>query len=287
MKVQRLAIDYSKELTTASFSALLELMTALRHYRDSLTLIGGWVPFLLIDEFGPREADFSHVGSIDIDLAVDPEKVGTGEYSEIVAIIATRGYQMRTSEGLPIPFSFQKVLKVNANGPQYTIQVDFLTCKQIDTGRHRHRNVQPTLKARIAEGCDLAFSHNFKIRISGKLPGNGETDLEISILNISGCLGMKGIVLGERYKEKDAYDIFSVVSQCLEGPTDVAEQVQPEISNALIKRGIDVIRSKFRNQRAEGPSWVAEFLGSNDPDLRDRIQAEAYVLLKEFIDHIS
>lgn len=35
------------------------------------------------------------------------------------------------------------------------------------------------------------------------------------------------IGLGERYKEKDAYDLFSVISQCLEGPESVGSRVLP------------------------------------------------------------
>ena len=69
--VQRLSGDYSEGLTGASLSALLELAVTLRSYQDSLVLVGGWVPYFLIEEFG--RGNFTHVGSIDIDLAVDSE----------------------------------------------------------------------------------------------------------------------------------------------------------------------------------------------------------------------
>jgi hypothetical protein len=63
-------------------------MTTLGAYRDALVLIGGWAPYLILEEFGEGgafqddafqadafEVGFIHVGSIDIDLVVDPNLV--------------------------------------------------------------------------------------------------------------------------------------------------------------------------------------------------------------------
>ena len=55
----------------ASTSALLELATALKHYSNALVLIGGWAPYYLVKDHG--RPGFEHIGSIDIDLAIDPD----------------------------------------------------------------------------------------------------------------------------------------------------------------------------------------------------------------------
>ncbi len=91
------------------------------------------------------------------------------------------------------------------------IPIDSLTCAMDDSGKHRHRKVQPSLPARIANGCDIAFQHNLKKEIKGTLPGNGQTSADVQMLDIADCIGMKGVVLDERYKEKDAYYIFTVI----------------------------------------------------------------------------
>jgi len=264
--------------------ALLELGTALHPYRDSIVLVGGWVPYFLLDDHRGPDRDFRHVGSIDIDLAVDPGTVDSQGYAEIVELIMERGYRQRKSEnGDTIPFSHSKKVKSPADAKEYSIQVDFLTQADPNAGKkHRHRKVQPGLQARIALGCEIAFGHNYRRKLSGILPGNGETTLELRLLDIAGCIGMKGIALGERYREKDAYDIFSVVGKCLDGPVSVANKVKPYSNEAGIKRGLDNIREKFRSQRAEGPSWVAAFL-SDDPEERKRINAEAYIAVTDFI----
>lgn len=92
--IQRLSGDYSEGLTSASMSALLELAVTLRSYQDSIVLVGGWVPYFLIEKFG--RGDFSHVGSIDIDLTVDPDKVDREAYNSILELIIKRGYRNRT-----------------------------------------------------------------------------------------------------------------------------------------------------------------------------------------------
>lgn len=282
--VQRLSGDYSEGLTSASLSALLELAVTLRSYQDSIVLVGGWVPYFLIEEFG--RGDFKHVGSIDIDLAVDPEKVDREAYAGIVELIERRGYINRTDrEGRPILFSFHKSVPSPVDQKEYNISVDFLTPSPQNSGRHRHVKVQSDLPARIVPGCSIAFRYNIAKKLKGILPNNGEAIEDIRMLNIAGSLGMKGIVLGLAYREKDAYDIYSVISQCLGNPSEVATEVKPHLSDSEIEQGIHAIRQRFRDINAEGPAWIANFI-SRDVEEQKRIKAEVFVIVQEFLDFV-
>lgn len=275
-------MEYGGGVTDASLSALLELSLTLNSYKDALVLVGGWAPFFLIDEFG--RGGRPHVGSIDIDIAVNPELVENDGYSTIVDLIQDRGYSMRHgSDGQPIMFSFEKGITSIDDGKEYSISIDFLTCASDESGNHRHRRIQSSLPARIANGCDIAFQHNFKKEIRGTLPGDGESSAKVQMLDISGCIGMKGVVLGERYKEKDAYDVFSVISQCLANPSEVGQVVKPFLAESSMRMDIGNIRHKFRSIEAEGPSWVGNFLHSSDEEQKKRAQAESYVLVKQFL----
>jgi len=277
----RTCTDYGGGITEASTSALLELSLALRHYRDDLVLIGGWAPYYLIKDQG--RSDFEHIGSIDIDLAVDPI-IGPDQYATIVDLITERGYSMRNAkDGTPVPYSYQRSVTAPGGGIPYVISVDFLTCGSEERKGHRHRDVQASLSARIAKGCELAFAHNYYRTIEGTLPGNGTTRTDIRILDLLGCIGMKGIVLGERYKEKDAYDLFSVISQCLGGPEEVATRVLPFMHEDGMRKGVNIIAERFRSIGSEGPSWVGTFLHPEDAEQRKRAQAESYVLMGRFL----
>jgi len=278
--------EYGGGVTDASLSALLELSLTLGSYRDALVLVGGWAPFFLIDEFG--RGGFAHIGSIDIDIAVNPTSVRDDEYSAIVDLIQDRGYSIRHGrDGKPIPFSFEKEVRSMSDGRCYPISIDFLTCATDGPGDHRHRRVQPSLPARITNGCDIAFDHNFEKEICGTLPGNGRSSARIKMLDIIGCIGMKGVVLGERYKEKDAYDIFSVISQCLDDPGAVARTIKPFMAEDGMNLGISNIRGKFNTIDAEGPSWVGNFLSSGDEEQKKRDQAESYVSVQRFIRELD
>ncbi len=282
----RLSTDYGGGITDASLSALLELSLTLYSYRDALVLVGGWAPFFLIEEFG--RGGFPHVGSIDIDIAVNPELVRNDEYATIIDLIQERGYSMRHGmDGQPILFSFERGITSRSDGREYLISIDFLTCGTEELHNHRHRKVQPSLPARIANGCDIAFQHNFRKEIQGTLPGDGESSAQIQMLDIAGCIGMKGVVLGERYKEKDAYDIFTVISQCLESPSDVSQIVRPFLAEPSMRIGIGNIMQKFRSIEAEGPSWVGNFLYSADEEQKRRTQAESYVLVNQFLKNLD
>lgn len=222
----RTSADHGGGITNASTSALLELALTLKVYRDALVLIGGWAPYYIVRDLG--RGSFEHIGSIDIDLAVDPERVGSKQYATIVELLIDRGYSPRISnKGEEIPFSFQKDVPDPAGDLSYGISVDLSTCENEGSRGHRHREVQDSLPARTAKGCELAFGHNYPVAIEGTLPGDGNARAEVRALDLPGCIGMKGIVLGERYKEKDAYDLFSVISQCLEGPESVGSRVLP------------------------------------------------------------
>ncbi len=106
------------------------------------------------------------------------------------------------------------------------------------------------------------------------------------MLNIVGSLGMKGIVLGMAYREKDAYDIYSIISQCLDNPKEVAAEVKPHMDDPDIAKGIDAIKQRFRDINAEGPAWVANFL-SLDFEEQKRIKAESFVLVEEFLKELE
>ncbi|EQD47216.1 hypothetical protein B1B_12425, partial [mine drainage metagenome] len=250
---------------------------ALKHYEDALVLVGGWVPYLLI-EGNPRPGSpFTHVGSIDIDFVVDPNKVGEDEYRTIVELI--RGVGWRTIAGKR--FSFARAVPC-PDGVTREIQVDFLTPAPSQGGRqHRHRPIQLDLQARTMRGAELALRHNAPRKLSGILPGGAESSVEFLMLDVVGCLGTKGIALGERFKHKDAYDVVAVLDDYGPGIGEIARLVKPYLEDDLLSEALRVIEEKFRTPRSEGPMWYSEFL-VEDPAGREQNAARAVRIVEEF-----
>ena len=192
----------------------------------------------------------------------------------------------KARDGQPIPFSFAKRFVAEGPSKEYSIQVDFLTSTDEEMS-HRHSLIEGSLSAHKARGCSIAFDHNMVAEIGGVLPGNGEAQTKMKMLDITGSIGMKGVVLGERYKEKDAYDIHSVVANCLDGPRSIAEEVRSFQEEGLVNEGISNIKEKFASMRAAGPSWVGSFLHPYDTEMRERAQAECFVKMREFLDALD
>jgi hypothetical protein len=142
--------------------------------------------------------------------------------------------------------------------------------------------VQHDLLARKARGCDIVFDRCFGYELSGVLPDGAENTVQVKIADVVGCLTMKGITLGERYHEKDAYDIYSVIAYYRGGPAGVAQAVRPHLDNALVREGVDTIAEKFQSIRSVGPVGVGHFLASDSAE-RERITADAFVNVGEFI----
>lgn len=134
---------------------MLELVRILGEYKDSMAIVGGWVPQLLFADARPK-----HVGSIDVDIALDHLAIDAEAYHTIREHLARHGY-----EDGPQPFIFFRTVKVDNKAVK--VQVDFLAGEYAGTGKNRrHQNVQ-TLKARKARGSDLVFKMSEQIRIEG------------------------------------------------------------------------------------------------------------------------
>jgi hypothetical protein len=266
----------------------LELMTILGSYREALVLVGGWVPYFILERFGREDTDFRHVGSVDIDIAVNPRLVSLDDYASIVERLERRGYRQRLDRlGQPIPFIFEREASLGEGRGAHVIEVDFLAPEYGGTGKsHRHQRVQHDLLARKARGCDVVFHHCFDHELTGALPDGAENTIQVKIADVVSCLVMKGIVLGERYHAKDAYDLYSVITFYKGGPRGTAQAVKPHLGNALVREGIDTIAEKFESIRSVGPVGVGRFLSSDSAE-RERITADAFVGVNEFIEALE
>lgn len=287
---ERTTQHYGPGVTAASLAVLLELMTVLRSYRDALVLVGGWMPYFLLTRHRRPEDPFVHIGSIDIDLAVDPATVQEPQYATIVELLTERGYQpAQTRRGAALASSFERQVASPLTHKPYTIRVDFLT--HDPSGQARPRAPQPVqddLLARKIHGCEAAFRYQTTTSVSGTLPEGGTLTVPIRLADVTACLAMKGIVLGERYREKDAYDLYAVIAHYQRGPASVADAVRPHLGDPLVAEGVGRLQEAFRTREAHGPAWVAAFLTS--PVFaaeRQRIITDAFMVVNEFLRLLS
>ena len=140
--------DYSTALVSATKSVLLELIRLLREYRDEIVVVGGWVPELILPA-----TPLKHVGSIDVDLALDHRKLQEAGYATIQKLLLSRGYEQGSQ-----PFIFFRTVEVG--GKPIKVQVDFLAGEYEGAGPgHRTQGLGMSAPARHADAIwPLSFS---------------------------------------------------------------------------------------------------------------------------------
>lgn len=279
----RFKTHFENNEANSSQAVLLELMTILGKYRQHLYLVGGWAPYYLLKLFQPKDDPFEHVGSIDIDLVIDGKNISENQYASIVDLIEERGYSERKSRvGTPISFSFEK----NING--LMVVVDFLAGEYGGTSKnHRHQIIEDELLARKARGADLLPEHHLTFQLEGFLPDGARQSCDVKMANVASLLAMKGITISERYKEKDAYDIYSVLTHYKHGSKSCLEEVLPHLKNGLVHEGLMSICNKFSFEDSVGPTWAAKFIEPENPNEARLRQVEIYNQTYPFVQEIK
>lgn len=277
---ERFLTHFANDEAHVSQSILLELMTVLGRYRNALYLVGGWAPYFLLKQFQTKDDPFEHVGSIDIDLVIDFTNISDAEYISIIGALEKRGYQTRKDHhGRVIPFSFERTIHGIA------VAIDFLAAEYGGTDKsHRHQRVQRDLLARKARGADLLPQHHLVLQLDGYLPDGSHHRCDLRLGNIISILSMKGITISERYKEKDAYDIYALIAHYKEGANSCYEEIASFCENNLVKEGMRSICEKFSSEKAVGPTWAATFMEPDNPSAAKVRQIKIYREVIPFVE---
>jgi hypothetical protein len=270
--------DYTEQENRASFSVLLEFMTILGEFRENIVVVGGTVPSLLLPD-----AKEKHIGTLDVDIALDFKHISPDTYNTILKILEKEGYYQKPETQ---PFIFFRDI-IDENGRKITVELNLLTGEYGGGGRsHRHQIIQD-VKARKARGCDLVFDSAIKVSISGRLPDGADNEVNIKVASIGPFLVTKGMALWESSKEKHAYDIYYCCKYFPGGLEALAWAISPIANMKLAKEGLGKIRSKFATINSIGPNWVSDFLEVTDIEERDRIKREAFELVNSLMEKLG
>jgi hypothetical protein len=268
--------DYATDQVEAARSVLLELVHLLGEYREDIVVVGGWVPLLIL----PTGSEH-HVGSIDVDLALNHRTLRDAGYATIQALLLRRGYEQDPRQ----PFIFHRAVVVNGN--KISVEVDFLAGEYEGTGpKHRTQPVHEG-RARKARGCDLAFDLYVETEIEGELPEGGKDQASIRVSSAVAFLVMKGMALYDRLKEKDAWDICFTVTNYPGGFDALAEAFRPHIGNRLVQEGLLKIAEKFASPEHMGPKFVADFEDLQDREARAIRTRDAYERVNHLLRALS
>jgi len=273
-------MGFPVEEIEACVIVIRELFLYLKPYRDQIVLIGGWVPYFLLEKYRyPGEYD-QHVGSLDIDVALDAFSIPETAYKSILEILRERGfYHKKDTLGRDIPASFLKKV-VSENGKEIEVRIDFLAPEYGGTLKKRRHQIIQEILGRKGRGTDIVFNHADIIHLSGPISSGANIELDIKVADVTACFVMKGIALGERTSEKDAYDLYMLARFYKEGPKSVLSELMKLRNHGLMKEALKNIQEHFKDIKSLGPVSIAKFMGIADKEEHDRITRDAFELFQ-------
>jgi hypothetical protein len=257
------AADYDERTTDAVKKVLIEIGQILGSFKGKFAVVGGAVPWLLLDN-----EEMPHVGSLDVDLGLNAEALGDGEYATLVEALKGKGYEQR--EDLR---RFQLVRPVPATdgGPPIDIIVDFLMPRDAEIVKNKPPLID-NFAVQRADGTELAIHFYELVAIEGSMPAGGKNRVEVAVCSIPALLAMKGHALNGRHKQKDSYDIYYCIRNYPGGPDALAQDCRPILGHSSGEKGYRHIAEKFAAVDTYGPTCVRQFvedtaiLGERSPD---------------------
>jgi hypothetical protein len=273
-------MGFTIEQIEACVIVMRELFLYLKPYRDQIVLIGGWVPYFLLGKYRcPGEYE-QHVGSLDIDVALDAFSIPETAYKSILEILKERGfYHKKDSLGRDIPASFLRKV-VTENGKEIEVRIDFLAPEYGGTPKKKRHQVIQEILARKGRGTDIVFNHAETIYLSGPISSGANIELDIKVADVTACFVMKGIAMGERTSEKDAYDLYMLARYYKEGPNSVLSELRKLRNHGLMKEALKNIQEHFKDIKSLGPVSIAKFMGITENGEHDRITRDAFEIFQ-------
>lgn len=201
-------------------SVLIEVLTILAKDLDKFVVVGGWVPELAMPGQG-------HMGSLDVDLALDPKKLEPLVYESIRKKLIDAGYQ----QAAELPSRFFRDVKDGA----LQVKIDLITGEFPNLGEQgRQLQIQDMAVSRL-RGIELAFEFQQGVEVEGVLPTGGHNRVVARLPTIPAFLCIKAIAMSERMKPKDAYDIYFCVDNYSGGYKALANEFRATLSHPLIR----------------------------------------------------
>lgn len=269
--------DYTDRQVEAARRVLIDLGQVLASFADCIVLVGGWVPDLLMPD-----AEEPHVGSIDVDLALDAKKLKGGRYAELLKLLLdTRRY-------VPGAKDFQLVSEVDLKdgGPPLQVEVDFLASKEVRLTKNRPKLLED-FRVLQADGCSAAFHAPVEMQIPGRNTRGAKNTVRLRLASLADFLVMKAHAIGGRDKPKDAYDFCYCLDHAPGGMTPLSASWHARRDERDVTRAMEILREKFDEPASFGPLQVVDFYHSPNQEERDMQARRAFELVKEFLGQID
>ena len=265
--------DYSPRQTEAARRVLIDLGQILAQFKDCLVIVGGWVPDLLL-----AEAEERHIGSIDVDLALDAAKLNEGRYAEILTLLLnTKRYRKGAKD-------FQLVVSVDLQDGEtpVEVEVEFLAPKEVKLKKHKPKLLE-NFRVLQADACGVAFQSPVELTLRGQSVRGAQNVVKLRVASLADFVVMKAHAIGGRDKPKDTYDLCYCLEHFPGGMEALAGIWRRRTGEKDVVRAMEILREKFASVDAFGPQQLVEFHNAPDRETQEMHARRAYELVQKFL----
>lgn len=266
--------DYTPRQVKAARRVLIDIGQVLASFRDSVVVVGGWVPDLLV----PR-AEPEHVGSIDVDLALDAVRLGKGRYAELLdLLLRTRRYAKGEKD-------FQLIANVDLQDGESLVRVDveFLAPSDVKLKKNRPKLIEG-FRVLQFPACSVAFERSQDVSIEGPMISGAVNRVCVRVASLADFIIMKAHALEGRDKPKDVYDLCFCLDQHPGGIAAVADNWRSRRGDPLVDAAVRILSEKFETANHYGSQQLAIFHDSTDPEERAMHARRGFELVKKLLN---
>jgi hypothetical protein len=274
------ASEYESDQVELVRKTCLYVATKLGDLMDDIVIVGGLVPTLILDPSTlPADVD-PHIGTMDLDLGLQLELLEEGRYRTLTERLRKAGFTTDTN-----PAGNRTRQRWAIAGPRGTVTVDFLIPPSRENDRGGGlRNLEPDFAAIIAPGLLCAFQDRQRVTLSGRTIFDEKATRDVWVCNAGAFVVLKALAFRGRGENKDAYDLYYMISNYGNSVADVAAQLRPLLGEPEAQKALVILREDFLDPDAVGPRRVAEFLSrARDDDL----QADVVGLVELLLDEVA
>jgi hypothetical protein len=269
------AEGYDSQMAVEARRMCLYLATILGDLIDEVVVVGGLVPYLIINQAGAQER---HVGTRDLDLGLSLALLDDERYREVSDRLRDRGFGPgKTDEG--------RVTRQTWVHHASSISIDFLIPRSDDgPAPGKLQNLEGDFAAIVTAALPLSFRDVVAVTIDDSTPFGEAAKRTVQVSGPAAFVVLKAHALRLRGENKDAYDLVYVLKNYGGDSTEeVAQRFEPIAESDEAKEALDILAEDFASPGHLGPTRAAEFLtGRHD----DEAQADAYGYVQEFLSRV-
>lgn len=240
-------------------------------------IVGGWVPDLLLPGQEP-----AHIGSIDLDLALDVAKLTDGRYAELLKLLFATGRYRQGDK----PFQLVTDVDLKDGQPPVRVDIEFLAAKEM---RLKGGGRVDGFRVFQFDACIVAFAEPQEIEIKGRSSSGAQNAVRWRVAALPDFLVLKIYALAGRDKPKDAYDLCYCLDHYPHGIESLAGEINARLKgdhSEMVAQALNLLREKFASADHYGPHQYALFL-SEDGGEEVGHRQRSFRLVNSLLENLS